>query len=347
MPAKNYTILTSSILILISLVFSIAIAEIICRIIPFSNDSDPTYKLAHDILPYAMKPNSESTSIHGNLIKINSHGLRDHEYSFEKAEGIFRILVLGDSVEFGFGSKMEDGYTELLERQLNALANKKYKAIEIINTGHPVFNTLDRYNYLRLYGLKYSPDLLVISLNSSDFAVGSSKREVIDGIDSTPGSFLSNFPPWVKRFLRKSHLYIATGWWVRELRHHFQKEPAPAVHKKVPTEKLEATRNYLDNFISVGLINKLPVYFAFMVSRQEVMSKTLNTPEFYEQIKNLEKEGKAVVLNMLEPLGEFSDKTDEVFAHKDPSHPNARGHQIIAGHLFHELATHILIRKTP
>ena len=341
MPAKNHSILTNSILIFISLAFSIAIVEIICRIIPFSNDSDPTYKLAHDILPYSMKPNSESTSIHGNLIKINSHGLRDHEYSYEKAEGTFRILVLGDSVEFGFVSKMEDGYTEVLERRLNALENKKYTAIEIINTGHPVFNPLDRYNYLRLYGLKYSPDLLVVSLNSSDFSVGPSKRVVIDGIDSAPGSFLSNFPPWVKRFLRKSHLYIATGWWVKELRHYFQKDPAPVVHKKIPTEKLEATRNYLDDFISAGLINKFPVYFVFIPIRQEVMSKTLKTPEFYEQIKNIEKEGKAIVINMLELFGKYSDRTNEVFAHKDPAHPNAKGHQIIAERLFDELVVHV------
>jgi lysophospholipase L1-like esterase len=341
MPKKSHSILINSVLIFISLTFAVAIAEIICRIIPFSNDSDPTYKLAHDVLPYSMKPNSEATSIHGNSIRINSHGLRDNEYPYAKEKGTFRILVLGDSIEFGYGGKMEDIYTEVLERRLNALENKKYTVIEIINTGHPVFNTLDRYNYLRLYGLKYSPDLLVVSLNSSDFSVGPSKLIVKDGIDSSPGSFLSNFPPWVKRFLRKSHLYIATGWWVRELRYYFQNDPSLAVHKKVPTEILEATRNYLDDFISVGLINKSSVYFILIPNRQEVLSKTFKTPQFYEQIKNIEKEGKAIVINIMELFGKYSDRTNEVFAHKDPSHPSAKGHQIIADRLFDELKMHI------
>lgn len=341
MSAKKYSIFINFILILASLIFTIAVAEVMCRIIPLSNDSDPTYKLAHDVLPYSMKPNSEAISIHGNTIKINSHGLRDYEYSYEKAEGVFRILVLGDSIEFAYGVKMEDGYTKALERRLNALKNKKYKAIEIINTGHPVFNTLDRYNYLRLYGLKYAPDMLIVSLNSSDFAVGVSKRVIIDGIDSAPGSFLLNFPPWVKGLLRKSHLYIATGWWIREFRYYFRKEPAQLVKKEVPPQKLEATSSYLDDFISVGLAKQMPIYFIFMPIRQEVMSKALKTREFYGQIENLEKERKATVINMLEPLSQFSSRTNEVFAYKDPAHPNAKGHQIVAERLFEELASHV------
>jgi lysophospholipase L1-like esterase len=340
MAAKIRIILTNSILVILSLAFSIAIAEIICRIIPFSNDSDPTYKLTHDILPYSMKPNSESTSIHGNLIKINSHGLRDHEYSYEKEEDTFRILVLGDSIEFGLGAKMEDGYTKVLENQLNALANKKYKVIEIINAGHPLFNTLDRYNYLRLYGLKYSPDLLIVSLNSTNFSVGSSSLLVIDGITYSPGSTFS-LPPRVKRFLRKSHLYIATGWWITKLRQQTTDLAAPVVNKKALTEKLEATQNYLDNFIAAGLNNKFPVYFAFMAIRHEVMSKTIIAPEFYEQIEIIAQEEKTLVINMLEPLSKFSDKTDDIFAHKDPSHLNTKGHKIIADHLFHKLAAHV------
>jgi hypothetical protein len=346
MPAKNHSILSNSILFVFSLAFSIAMAEIICQIIPFSNDSDPTYKLAHDILPYSMKPNSESTSIHGNLIKINNHGLRDHEYSYEKAEGTFRILVLGDSIEFAYGRKMEDGYTKVLERQLNALANKKYKTVEVINTGHPVFNAHDKYNYLQLYGLKYSPDILIVSLNSTDFSstafsVGPSKRIIIDGIDSLPGSFLLNFPSWVKKFLRKSHLYHATGRGVRNFRHYFQNTSVPLAQKKVPVEILENTLGYMDDFISSVSSNQSPIYFVFIPMRQEVMSKALNTPEFYEQIKKNEQEGKVVAINMLELLEEFSGRTNEIFAHKDPAHPNTKGHQIIADRLFDELAVHV------
>jgi hypothetical protein len=42
-------------------------------------------------------------------IIYNSHGYRDKEYSYQKPNNIFRILVLGDSQTFGYGiRKLED-----------------------------------------------------------------------------------------------------------------------------------------------------------------------------------------------------------------------------------------------
>ena len=34
---------------------------------------------------------------HEKHVQYNSHGYRDYDYSLNKSEGIFRVLVLGDS----------------------------------------------------------------------------------------------------------------------------------------------------------------------------------------------------------------------------------------------------------
>ena len=40
---------------------------------------------------------------HEKYIRYNEHGYRDYEYRLKKPEGIFRVLVLGDSQTFGHG----------------------------------------------------------------------------------------------------------------------------------------------------------------------------------------------------------------------------------------------------
>lgn len=69
-------------------------------------------------LVYEMKP-SFSAYDQGVLVTTNTWGLRDREYSWLKSPGVDRIAVIGDSVAFGWGLKIEDTFSELLEVQLN------------------------------------------------------------------------------------------------------------------------------------------------------------------------------------------------------------------------------------
>ena len=55
-------------------------------------------------------------------VSLNSLGYRDFEYSLERPNNTFRILVLGDSMTFGQGiNKTSDTYP----KQLEVLLNKK------------------------------------------------------------------------------------------------------------------------------------------------------------------------------------------------------------------------------
>lgn len=95
-------------------------------------------------------------------VAINSKGLRDSEHEFEKAEGIYRVVVLGDSITFGYGGvEQSELFTEILEDRL--------AAVEFINLGVPGFSTDQEYHYLKEHGLKYDPDLVLLSMYQDDF----------------------------------------------------------------------------------------------------------------------------------------------------------------------------------
>jgi lysophospholipase L1-like esterase len=328
-------------LISLSLLVTLLLMEVICRIIPLSNDSNPVYKLAHPILPYSMKPNSESTSLLGIPVKINSNGLRDFEYSYNKPEDVFRILVLGDSIEYAYGEKMENGYTKILERRLNALENKKYKVIEVINTGHTSFGLPDTFNYLRLNGIKYSPDLLMVGLSSSNFREQSYELKIKDGIDYRVGSITENFPPWMKRNLRKSHLYFAIGWWTRAIRVSLRKQPEPLESTLKKNKAREPRNSYLDKLVLFASKEKIPVYVTFIPVREETIFQTYPQMELFRQINDLQISNKIEFIDLREYFHKFSNRTDEIFLNRDPAHLNSKGHEITADQLFYKLAPQV------
>ena len=61
-------------------------------------------------------------------VKINSKGLRDNEYPFERDKDTFRVLVLGDSFTWGIGVNIEETFTKRWEA-------KYHGRVEIINAG--------------------------------------------------------------------------------------------------------------------------------------------------------------------------------------------------------------------
>ena len=100
----------------------------------------------------------------------NLDGLRDKEYSIEKAENVFRIIGLGDAVTFGLGVNNNETWTSFLERNLNndedlTQAGQKF---EVINFGFPFWNTKKEIQAFELKALKYTPDLVILQYMEND-----------------------------------------------------------------------------------------------------------------------------------------------------------------------------------
>jgi hypothetical protein len=94
--------------------------------------------------------------------EVNSNGLRDHEYHYDKADDVFRIVATGDSFTYGTGvCKLDDIFLKRLERALNAGSPGEYR-FEVINGAQPGYNTPEEYQWLKKEGVRYSPDLIMV-----------------------------------------------------------------------------------------------------------------------------------------------------------------------------------------
>jgi len=108
-------------------------------------------------------PNREAVLM-GVAVRTNSLGLRGGEISREKTPGVRRLLVLGDSMTFGWGAAEEDTYP----RRLEHLLNRDGVRYEVINAGVGNYNSAQQVAYFSSRGIALQPDELILGFYIND-----------------------------------------------------------------------------------------------------------------------------------------------------------------------------------
>lgn len=93
-------------------------------------------------------------------ISINQEGLRDSEHSYEKTEGIYRILLLGDSFVEGLQVPLEQTIGKQLETRLSSSTTGPI--YEVINAGVSRFGTDNEILFYDFLGRNYDPDMVIL-----------------------------------------------------------------------------------------------------------------------------------------------------------------------------------------
>src|SRR5262249_46530387 len=102
----------------------------------------------------------------GKAIRINAKGWRGPEIPYERTLGTVRILFLGDSVTFGDRLENDD---DTLPAQIGAaLSIRLGRHVETINTGVSGYSPWQEAKVLKNEGLKYAPDLVVLTFVLND-----------------------------------------------------------------------------------------------------------------------------------------------------------------------------------
>ena len=157
-------------LLIVSLVVAGILGESILRMVdhplskPFVDRN--TWQEPSDILGFKMAPNFEGIGPVGSWVRTNSHGFRDDvDHPWTKAKKTIRILGIGDSFTFGWGVSLEETFLKKLERHLKQMTGVE---IETINAGVPKWDLNQYYVYLKNYGFRYSPDIIVLTYFFND-----------------------------------------------------------------------------------------------------------------------------------------------------------------------------------
>ena len=166
---------------------------------------------------------------HEKYVRYNKHGYRDYEYSLQKPEDVFRVLVLGDSQTFGHGIKnLKDTWVKKLEARLRK--ERGDSKIEVLNMSGPGWNSDTHLYELFKNGFKFNPDLVILAYYHNDIPFpisvncNSSDRKVIPNINIFQSSKLVSFIAYrINRLLEKigekpsypdclNQVYDSIGW---------------------------------------------------------------------------------------------------------------------------------------
>jgi lysophospholipase L1-like esterase len=264
------------------------------------------------------KPNLRGLTA-GVLFETNSWGFRGPERSRDKPPGVFRIVVIGDSVTMGWGALYEHTYAARLERELNgAGSTQRY---EVLNIGLSGLNTHWAVSRFEKLGLRFDPDMVIYGHTLNDIE-GPSYRKTRDD------SFLHSLqfrhssiylvrvlgPRWLS--LREL-IHPPEGSYIHELDDNYFRNPDAWNYVLAALDRLAAISRQRD-ICAVVLIHT-----------------RLNFLRFFHPFHRLYRAVSAAA----EERGLFVIPSAHLFLGRSPPelwvnpfdpHPNAEGHQLLA-----------------
>lgn len=108
-------------------------------------------------------------------VKTNSKELRDHHFRKKKPENNFRILVVGNSFTFGRGVNITESYPKVLQRKLNH--GLQGINVQVINAGVPGNRMDDYHRFIEQHGSTFNPDVIMVSFTANDWISQSTLRK--------------------------------------------------------------------------------------------------------------------------------------------------------------------------
>jgi len=108
-------------------------------------------------------------------VRINSRGFRGEEFSNERQEGVARVVCLGASSTFGFGSPDEDTYPRRLqsiasEVMKSGACGSRFRSVEVTNLGIPHLTSSNIVELFVNEALPLNPDVVTFYEGINDSA---------------------------------------------------------------------------------------------------------------------------------------------------------------------------------
>ena len=130
----------------------------------------PDRQETNNFLSYELIPNDSRRDYEDDrfryMLKTNSVGMSDKEYTLAKPERTRRIALMGDSITRGQGAPFGESYEPLLEDKLNqSHTTAQTDHIEILNFAVGGYHITQQYEAAITKATAYNPDVYVVALS--------------------------------------------------------------------------------------------------------------------------------------------------------------------------------------
>jgi len=152
--------------VIVSLALAAVLAEAGLRFASYSHGRASLHNFTEydPLLGWRNKPNTYTKVVerdYSTIMQYGPKGLRGEDHPYAKPAGVFRILVLGDSMVDGFSVPLENRVSEVLQARLGPRA-------DVVNLGVSGYSTDQELLMLESEGWKYRPDLVILFFYYND-----------------------------------------------------------------------------------------------------------------------------------------------------------------------------------
>lgn len=272
----------------------------------------PWIRMTGDFLEFELRP-SFTVSYEGKFpFRTNRWGMRDKEYALAPPANTYRIALLGSSVEMGAGVPVEQSYESVLEARLNRegpqAPKRKY---EILNFAVGSYSILQHMVVAERKVFAFAPNAIMLAIHPLEPRPTS--RLLISLIRSkTPIPY-----PYVADKLRQAGVDPTMA--------------EPELRRRLQPVLDDLVRWGYQRIAEIAREHKVQA-IAVVVPRPEMPKNELIALAKQTQI------AAAVGMKVINLESAFiGSNADSVRLPPTNTHPNARGHQILADRLYDQL----------
>ena len=316
------TIVNSFFLFLSTLALSLFIIEIFSRLIL---DNGMHYHL--EMWKYAVSlkqisenpklghvhlPNKKATLM-GVDVEINQFGLRGGSIDLDSKE--LKIIMLGDSITFGWGVSYDETVSSRLEY---ALASNLEKGVKVVNAGVGNYNTAMQVEWLERVGLDMKPDIIILNffINDAELTPKYDKISFSDQFFYSKVIFLAGLDT-AKRYLHSSQ-----NW----------REYYSSLYSPDSLEWSEFQKSFF-RLVDICVKNRLPLIVVDYPELRQLRPYPFKN--ISEKIKNLSIKNNIPYISLLPIL--VNENPKDLWVTEPDPHPKGYANELMAEFLFKKL----------
>ncbi|HEV3121217.1 MAG TPA: SGNH/GDSL hydrolase family protein [Isosphaeraceae bacterium] len=133
------------------------------------SEAQVTRPLPGDLLQFELLPNQKAM-LFGQPFTTNADCMRDKPYPLAKPAGVFRVAILGSSMDMGWGVSTTETYENRLEYWLNSHALQRHipRQFELLNFSMAAYGPVQRLASFERKAVAYHPDAVFYSATMLD-----------------------------------------------------------------------------------------------------------------------------------------------------------------------------------
>jgi lysophospholipase L1-like esterase len=337
--------------------FGLVACEAVARLaLPAPPDPDREPQIVYRVDPqvrYVLMPNQKGW-IDDGFVTTNSRGFRGREVDSPKPRGRMRIVVLGDSLAFGWGVNDAETFSSQLEQQLHA--RKPGLDLDVVNLGVPGYATRQEVALLKRNLAALEPDVVLVGFYTNDLpdtlddkgSGGSGTR--IEAAHVNTGQVLHMNPTsssWLERQARRSRAVYTVTHVLKGLVHRGEGKPGSSMELDLLESRSSAELETAWQQVSAQLeeLKVAAADFGFSAGlvvlppREQVLGLYPDS-EYQKRLGKLADRLGMFVIDPLPSLVASTIRKPSLFIPYDRNHPSPAGHRLIAQSIVEYLNGH-------